>query len=433
MSQFNTYGQNTDPLGSLLTPTGTKPQKPRQPVAPRLGSIKPLGGQAPQGLPTTGMPLPTSRPAGAAIQQAAAQPNAHLRMGGFPNVPMTPFAPVPTFSISGGATGAGPMSVQQPGIFPNTAIPGGQNISFPPGYAAWDQALANAIGFDMRNQQGAMNELYGQVAGQIGQYEQALQQGLGTLQQLGEQQRGALQGIAGGLEQKGQQGYDEFKTFRDQQIAAVGGDITKANQQAAAAVQNYRDAIADFKDTSAQDAANAAFGLRRDAEARMQEIDMVDASPAEKMALKQQLTQDVSNQVTQSVTGIFSNMNQQMASMQGNLSSLMSAQAQQTLAGGQLRGQVGTAFGAQTLDAQRLNQQMTELGAQYRAMGEQAYASSMQQSVMLSLQGRRELAEMIQSNPRQFVSMFAGLSGFLAAATTPGLNEISLPNFGAIA
>lgn len=278
-----------------------------------------------------------------------------------------------------------------------------------------------------------MNELYGQVAGQIGQYEQALQQGLGTLQQLGEQQRGALQGIAGGLEQKGQQGYDEFKTFRDQQIAAVGGDITKANQQAAAAVQNYRDAIADFKDTSAQDAANAAFGLRRDAEARMQEIDMVDASPAEKMALKQQLTQDVSNQVTQSVTGIFSNMNQQMASMQGNLSSLMSAQAQQTLAGGQLRGQVGTAFGAQTLDAQRLNQQMTELGAQYRAMGEQAYASSMQQSVMLSLQGRRDLAEMIQSNPRQFVSMFAGLSGFLAAATTPGLNEISLPNFGAIA
>lgn len=433
MSQFNTYNQSTDPLGSLLTPTGSKPAKPRQPAGPKFGTIKPLGGQAPQGMPTTGMPLPSSRPAPAAIQQAAAQPNAHLRMGGFPNVPMTPFAPVPAFSISGGATGAGPMTVQQPAIFPGTPPMGGQTLGFPAGYAAWDQALANAIGFDMRNQQGAMNELYGQVAGQIGQYEQALGQGLGTLERVGQEQRGALQGIAGGLEQKGQQGYEEFKAFRDQQMQAVGGDISKANQQAAAAVQNYRDAIKDFKDTSAQDAANAAFGLRRDAEARMQEIDMVDASPAEKAALKQQLTQDVSNQVTQSVTGIFSGMNQQMAAMQGNLSSLMSSQAQQTLAGGQLRGQVGTAFGAQTLDAQRLNQQMTELGANLRVMGEQAYASAMQQSVMLSLQGRRDLAEMIQSNPRQFVSVFAGLSGFLAAATTPGINEISLPNFGAIA
>jgi len=414
MSQFNTYGasQTTDPLGSLITPTGQA--APRKPVAPRPA--------------TTGMPRP-----GQGIQQAAAQPKAHLRMGGVPNVPMTPFAPTPMFSISGGPTGAGPMTVQQPSIFTPSQVPGGQALSQLAGYGAWDQALANAIGFDMRNQQQAMNDMYRQVSGQIGGYEQALQQGVGTLEQVGRQQREALQGIAGGLEQQGRQGYEEFKGFRDQQIAAVGQDISKSNQQAAAAVQNYRDAIGDFKDTSAQDAANAAFGMRRDAESRMSEIDMLDASPAEKAALKQQLNQDVSNQVTQAVTGIFSNMNNTMASMQGNLSSLMSAQAQQTLAGGQLRGQVGTAFGAQTLDAQRLGQQMSELGANLRVMGENAFASSMQQSVMLQLQGRKDLAEMIQSNPRQFVSMFAGLSGFLAAATTPGINEISLPNFGAIA
>jgi hypothetical protein len=28
--------------------------------------------------------------------------------------------------------------------------------------------------------------------------------------------------------------------------------------------------------------------------------------------------------------------------------------------------------------------------------------------------------------------MFAGLTGYLAGATTPGINQISVPNFGAI-
>jgi hypothetical protein len=296
----------------------------------------------------------------------------------------------------------------------------------------WDQALANAMGMDIANQQGAMNQQYGQMQGQIGQYEQALQQGLGTLQSVGVQQQQALQGIAGGLEQKGQQGYQEFKDFRDQQMGAVGQDITKANQFAAQATQNYQQAIADFKDTSAQDAANAAFGLRRNAQEQMAQIDMLDASPAEKAALKQTMMADVGSQVTQTVTGIYSNMNQTVASMQGNLSSLMGAQSQTAMAGGQLRGQVGTAFGAQTLQAQQMNQQMSELGANLRVMGEQALASAMQQSVMLELQGRQTVAQMIQENPRQFVSMFAGMTGFLAAATTPGIGQISVPNFGAI-
>jgi hypothetical protein len=144
------------------------------------------------------------------------------------------------------------------------------------------------------------------------------------------------------------------------------------------------------------------------------------------------MMQDVSNQVTQTVTGIYSNMNQTMASMRGNLSSLMGAQSQTAMAGGQLRGQMGTSFGAQTLQSQQMNQQMMELGTNVRMMGEQAYASAMQQSVVLELQGRTTVAQMIQENPRQFVSMFAGLTGYLAGATTPGINQISVPNFGAI-
>lgn len=327
------------------------------------------------------------------------------------------------------------FSVQQPGgnrqLGGQARQIGQSNIS--QGYLNWDQALAGAMGQDMANQQGSMNQQFGQMQGQIGQYEGALQRGLGTLQSVGVQQRDALQGLAGGLEQQGQQGFEEFKGFRDQQMGRVDQDIAKANQFAAQATENYEQAINQFEDTSAQDAANAAFGMRRNAQEQMSQIDMLDVDPGQKAALKQTLMQDVGNQVTQTVTGIYSNMNQTMASMRGNLSSLMGAQAQTAMAGGQLRGQMGTSFGAQTLQAQQMNQQMMELGTNVRMMGEQAYASAMQQSVMLELQGRTTVAQMIQENPRQFVSMFAGLTGYLAGATTPGINQISVPNFGVIA
>jgi hypothetical protein len=424
--QFGNFPGPQDPLSSLVFP-GPRAAGATQPKpTPRPNEPLPSFG----GTVNTGQMMPTvgSRQARSPFPQA---PRASR------NVPLAATSTQPRSAAGTTVNPFGGMTVKQP--MPSIGIPGQAftptlppPTGLPSQFLNWDQALANAMGADMANQQGAMNQLYGQMQGQIGQYEQALQQGLGTLQSVGVQQQQALQGIAGGLEQKGQQGYQEFKDFRDQQMGAVGQDITKANQFAAQATQNYQQAIADFKDTSAQDAANAAFGLRRDAMAQSQQIDMLDASPAEKAALKQTMMADVSSQVTQTVTGIYSNMNQTVASMQGNLSSLMGAQAQTAMAGGQLRGQVGTSFGAQTLQAQQMNQQMSELGANLRVMGEQAVASAMQQSVMLELQGRQTVAQMIQENPRQFVSMFAGMTGFLAAATTPGIGQISVPNFGAI-
>jgi hypothetical protein len=76
---------------------------------------------------------------------------------------------------------------------------------------------------------------------------------------------------------------------------------------------------------------------------------------------------------------------------------------------------------------------MSELGAQMRSQAEAIKASALTQSVALELQGRTTVAQMIQQNPQQFVSMFAGLTGFLAGATTPGIERIDLPNFGAMA
>jgi hypothetical protein len=105
------------------------------------------------------------------------------------------------------------------------------------------------------------------------------------------------------------------------------------------------------------------------------------------------------------------------------------AQAGMTAQGAQIAGQVGTAFGAQTLEAQKMGQQMRELGSNIRVMGEQAYASLATQAAMLLASGQRERYDMYMNNPYQPISVFAGLTGFLNAATTPGIENINLPDF----
>jgi hypothetical protein len=409
MSQFNSnnfgnFGPGTyDPVSNLIPGFGSS--APRQNQGTSGGARRPAQNQPVQPM------NPFARQSNVAVQN----PTARTQGIAAPNLQRY---------LS--------MSANQPGVIPRMA-PLGQNQSSMQQFMNWDQALANAMGTDLQNQQGAADEMFNSLRTQGNLYEDALQRGIGTLQETGAEQRASLQGIAGGLQQQGQQGYGDFLKYRDQQLGMVQRGIGEANEQAQAAVSGYEAAMGRFQDTSAQDAANAAFGMRRDALAQTQQIDMMDISPGEKAALKQQLAGDVSNQVSQTVTGIFSNMNQQIMGLEGNLANMRNMQSQQTMAGAQLTGQIGTAFGAQTLDAQRSMQQMSELGANLRVMGEQAFASAMNQAVALELQGRKDMADLIQSNPRQFMSMFAGLTGFLAGATTPGINQVGIPNFGAMA
>ena len=410
MSQFNSnnfgnFGPGTyDPVSNLIPGFGTR--NPRQNQGSSGGARRPAQGQ----------------------QQQPMNPFAKLS-----NVPVQAAPPRPQAFTTPNLGRYMGMGANQPGVLPGmTPLRSAQDAQRQQ-FVNWDQALAGAMGTDMRNQQGSMNQQFGEMRGQIGQYEDALQRGIGTLQSVGAEQRDTMRGLATGAQAQGQQGYEEFKAFRDQQMGRVDQDISKANQQAAGAVSGFEQAVSQFQDTSAQDAANAAFGMRRSAQEQMSQINMLDVDEGQKAALRQQLSQDVGNQVTQTVTGIFSNMNQQIVGLESNLASLRNAQSQMTMAGGQLRGQMGTSFGAQTLEAQQSNQRMAELGINLRTMGEQSYASAMQQSVALELQGRTTVAQMIQENPKQFVSMFAGLTGFLAGATTPGIGQIGIPNFGAMA
>jgi len=334
-----------------------------------------------------------------------------------------PYAPGGQAQIGGGTIN--PVRSMPPGMGPARAS----------GYSPMFPALANTMGADISRQQAAMNEMYRRNEQQIGLMEGLIGRGSQTIQQSGAGQRTAMQGIAGNLEAQGRQTMADFGQFRDKQMGRVDEDIAAANRFAAEARQGYEQAISDFKDTSAQDAANAAFGLRRNVQSAMQQInagmnpDGTMMTSAERQAATQQLYSQTEDQVSQTVNGIFSNMNNAVASMQGNLANITMGQSQTAMAGGQLRAQVGTSFGSQTLEAANLGQRMAELGANYRAMGEQAYASALQQSVMFEMQGRQSVAEMIRANPRQFVSLFAGLTGYLAAATTPGIEGMPAPNF----
>ena len=268
------------------------------------------------------------------------------------------------------------------------------------------------------------------LAAQTGQYEQALQGGLQTMGNAAEGVRQVGNAEADRLSAEAKQGIDKFYGFRDEQLGKMDQGIAKSNKQMADMVSGYEKAMGEFKDTSAQDSANAAFGLRRDAMAQSQQIDQMDLSPGEKAALKQQLMGDVGQQVTQAVTANFSNMNNKVSEMEQTLAGFRAAESQQTMTGTQMGTQAGISWGGMGLDAEKTRNNMSSLSAQLRMTSESAYASSMQQLVMTELSGRTAITEMIKSNPKQFMSLFAGLTGFMAAASTPGIENISIPNFG---
>ena len=119
-----------------------------------------------------------------------------------------------------------------------------------------------------------------------------------------------------------------------------------------------------------------------------------------------------------------------MAQMGQNLSQLTMAQSQTAMAGGQLRGQVGTAFGAQTIDAQRSRDAMTQLSASLNTTMEQMSAASELQAVGLLANGYKDMYSMIMGNRRGATSMFAALTGYISAMTTPGITFTPTPEFG---
>ncbi len=357
-------------------------------------------------------------------------PFSQARSRGSRPVPMNSAGPSSRQAQSQLVPYTGGISYSQPSIDPLSRRTPSMDPQPTSPFAEIDQTIAGSVGFDMSRQQAAADYQFGRMNQATEGFMGATQDAARTMQGLGADQRTALQGIAGGLEQQGQKDFDAFAKFRDQQLGGVNQRLNQMGSQMEAAVQKSMDVERQFRDTSAQDAANAGFGIGRNAAARNQEIEMMgDLSPGEKAALKQQNWMETQSQTSQVVSGIFSNMNQQMAQLGQMTASMKQTQAGMTAQGAQIAGQVGTAFGAQTLEAQKMGQQMRELGSNMRVMGEQAYASLASQASMLLASGQRERYDMYMGNPYQPISVFAGLTGFLNAATTPGIENINLPDF----
>ena len=301
--------------------------------------------------------------------------------------------------------------------------------------AAWNSLFSGAVFGDMQNQQGIMQEQFGRLNQGMGRFQGAVEQGADRMRGIADQQRQTLGGEADRVQQLGQQGYDEFVRFRDQQIGAVGQDIGRANEQAAGAVESFEKTMGQYQDRTALQASNLAVGLGRQVQNTMQQLaggvnpDGTQMTSAERAAIQMTMQRDVAEQTSMGVNQIYSQFNDTMASMGANLAQLKQAQAQTTMAGGQLRGQVGTAFGGQTVDAQRMRASMTELSSGLRTTMEQMSAASELGAINLLTQGYKDMYEMIQGNKRGTTSMYAALSGWLAGMTTPGLSDVAPPNF----
>ena len=322
------------------------------------------------------------------------------------------------------------------GLTNNAPISFGANPARARNDAVWNSLFSQSVFGDMQNQQAVADEQFSKLSGQTDAYGRAMQEGAESLRNQNRQQRESLGGMAAKAEQQGSAGYNEFKNFRDQQMARVSQDISKANALSEESTEGFKQAISQYSDRSAQQAGDLRIGLERQYQSAMKDInsgmnpDGTMMSPAEKAANRQNLQQSMGEQVSQGVNQIFTAFNDTKISMEGNLASLRQAQSQTAMAGGQLRGQTGLGFGAQTLDAQKVRAGYLELSANLTTTMEQMSAASELGAINLLTNGHKDMYEMISNNKRGVTSMYAALSGWLAGMTTPGLDRITPPNFG---
>jgi hypothetical protein len=392
------------------------------PAPDPLSQFSPFGGSS------GGSLGPTFRKAGQAANRGSRQD--------LPQRTWTPFNPTggPSF------TGPRPSVAQASGgrwrPFNPSGGQGGSGFGRRQGsQGAWNSLFSGAVFGDMQRQQDIMDQQFGRLNQVAGQFGQAVGQGAEAIRGQDERARQTLEGQAQGAEQLGRQGFDEFVRFRDQQIGAVGQDIARANEQAAGAVAGYERTMGEYQDRTALQAKDLAVGLSRQVQSAMAQLnggvnpDGTMMTPAEQAAIRTTMQRDVAEQTSTGINQIYTQFNDTMASMGQNLAALRQAQSQTTMAGGQLRGQVGTAFGAQTVDAQRQRAAMTELSSNLRVTMEQMSAASELGAVNLLVGGYKEMYDMIQGNRRGTTSMYAALSGWLAGVTTPGLGQIAPPDF----
>lgn len=287
--------------------------------------------------------------------------------------------------------------------------------------------MAGALGRDVQAQQEAADRQFARQQEEIEGMKGFLGERTGDFEALAEEQAGTLREQAGRLEETGgelrEDTLSRFESGAEGVMEDVRGQIGKAEDLAAQATR-------EFEDRAAQDASAAAYGIRRNAQAAMEQIgaglnpDGTLMTPAQRQAAMTELRMETDAQVQQQITGIFSDYNRMRAGLRMNQASL-------AMAGGQLLGQVGTAISGQRaqalLSTQAMQQQLMEFGANMRVQAEQIRSSAQLAAVNFEMQGRLAISEMVRANPEGIISLYAALSSFIGAATIPG--AVFLPEF----
>lgn len=253
----------------------------------------------------------------------------------------------------------------------------------------------------------------------------------------------ARQDQVAGYIQDGQEDLEGRIADVDSQMAADQAQMKEymdrglAEQKAAAS--KYEQAIGEFEDRSALDVQNAALGIRRNAESRMKMLtggmnpDGSPMTPEQQMFAFEDIKGATERDVFQAVTPMLSRYNEQKIALESNLASMEQAIGQATMNAGQALGSFGAqrgsvssqnigtlaSFNASTantlVDAFRQEGTMHQFAANLASQAGMYAQSAILQAQNLEMQGRTQLAQFVQQNPRSHVSMFQGILAMISA------------------
>lgn len=217
----------------------------------------------------------------------------------------------------------------------------------------------------------------------------------GRLQQAADYNRARvdseIEGIRGTLD-------DASSSFLELGFGQAQDLIGLANRQQGEFEAGATDVVSSYEDRTAQDAHSTVLGIRRDMQNELTELgnrmnpDGSEMTNDEYLSRKADLQRRTAESVQQTTTGIYSNFN-------NNLASLKTALNQQRL----------------SMQAGVRELYMASQGLQTAALG---------QAANLQLQGRFQLANLIQSNPMSIVSLYSAMAEMFKLATAPGATRV---------
>lgn len=242
----------------------------------------------------------------------------------------------------------------------------------------------------------------------------------------------------------------EIRGLVGAQLPKFFGDIESSFQKGDQAVAGFERALGNFEDRTAQDASVVASGIRRNAQAQMQMArsgihpDGTPMTAAESADMMSQIRRDTEGQVQGAITPIFSQYNMAKAQLEESLAGLRMNNANLRLQGAQLRDQgiqtglaasdrltnlegmkleagkaeaeVGLGLTSALVQEHQNQQALLQLSTGLSQTGVQMRQAAMLQAVNLEMQGRTQVAQLVQQNPDTVVSWFQSLLALYSAS-----------------